>query len=516
MRPVDAAPADLEAVRRILREHAPGLEARAFGSRVSWTARETSDLDLALMTDEPLDAARMAVLRSAFTDSRLPFRVDVVDWAGVSDGFRKVIESEYVTLVGKGDQRSGEGRTTMTLGRFAPLAYGKGLKSDVRNPSGHVPVFGSNGQVGWHDKALTDGPTVIIGRKGTVGSVHYSPEPCWPIDTTFFISDDDTGLMRFKYYALSTLGLATMNTDSAVPGLNRDDFHAREIQTPPIPEQRAIARVLGALDDKIEANRRMSAALEGLAQAVFKDWFVDFGPVRAKAAGRGRYLPDALWSLFPDRLVDSEAGEIPEGWVVSTIGKEVDVVGGSTPSTKNSSFWNGSVNWVTPKDLSTLKSPILLQTSRKITDEGLARIGSGLLPRGTVLLSSRAPIGYLAISDIPVAINQGFIAMICRGRISPAYIYLWTAMNLHSILEYANGSTFQEISKGNFRPLSIVVPPDDLRTIFDAHTEPLFKRIVGNERESRALAGLRDALLPRLVSGEIRLDMQRSRKGEIR
>ena len=278
------------------------------------------------------------------------------------------------------------------------------------------------------------------------------------------------------------------------------------IPLPPLPEQRAVGRVLGVLDDKIEANRRMSATLEGLAQAAFKDWFVDFGPVRAKAAGRARYLPAPLWSLFPDRLVDSGMGEIPEGWVVSTIGKEVDVVGGSTPSTKNSSFWNGDVNWVTPKDLSALESPILLQTSRKITDEGLARIGSGLLPRGTVLLSSRAPIGYLAISDIPVAINQGFIAMICRGRISPSYIYLWTSMNLHSILEYANGSTFQEISKGNFRPLSIVVPPDDLRTIFDAHTEPLFERIVGNERESRALAGLRDVLLPRLVSGEIRLD----------
>ena len=314
----------------------------------------------------------------------------------------------------------------------------------------------------------------------------------------------------YLYYALNTWGVqqqfhACANGVTRF-GLRKADISLVEIPRPPLSEQRAIARVLGALDDKIEANRRMSATLEGLAQAAFKDWFVDFGPTRAKAAGRAPWLPDPLWSLFPARLVDSELGEIPEGWVVSTIGKEVDVVGGSTPSTKNSSFWNGDVNWVTPKDLSALESPILLQTSRKITDEGLARIGSGLLPRGTVLLSSRAPIGYLVISDIPVAINQGFIGMICRGRISPAYIYLWTATNLHSILEYANGSTFQEISKGNFRPLSIVVPPDDLRTIFDAHTEPLFERIVGNERESRALAGLRDALLPKLISGEIRLD----------
>ncbi len=127
-----------------------------------------------------------------------------------------------------------------TIGEFSPFSYGKSLRKDIRNLAGHIPVFGSNGHVGWHDKALTDGPTIIIGRKGTVGAVHYSPVPCWPIDTTFFVSGSDAELVSFKYYALNALGLAAMNTDSAVPGLNRKACQARELRIPPQFEQRVM------------------------------------------------------------------------------------------------------------------------------------------------------------------------------------------------------------------------------------------------------------------------------------
>ena len=215
-------------------------------------------------------------------------------------------------------------------------------------------------------------------------------------------------------------------------------------------------------------------------------------------------------ALFPDRFVDSELGEMPAGWEVSTIGQEVDVVGGSTPSTKVPSFWHGAINWATPKDLSSLNSPVLMDTSRKITESGLAKISSGLLPRGTVLLSSRAPIGYLAIADIPVAINQGFIAMKCQRRLSALYVWLWTAANMGTILENANGSTFQEISKSNFRPLPVIVPRVSLRQIYDQLVQPFYDLITKNERQSRALVDLRDALLPKLISGELRL---RNREG---
>ena len=194
---------------------------------------------------------------------------------------------------------------------------------------------------------------------------------------------------------------------------------------------------------------------------------------------------------------------IPKGWTVSTIGEEVEVAGGGTPDTKDPSFWNGSIHWATPKDMSPLKSPVLLGTARKITEDGLAKVSSGLLPQRTLLLSSRAPIGYLAITNIPVAVNQGFIAMKCRKRLSVIYAWLWTRMNLDIILGNANGSTFPEISKKNFRPLPIIVPSKPVRLSFDKQAEAFFECIVNNEQESFSSTVLRDTLLPKLLSDDL-------------
>lgn len=282
--------------------------------------------------------------------------------------------------------------------------------------------------------------------------------------------------------------------------LPTDKLNSLPIPDLPLPEQRAIAATLGALDDKIDLNRKMNATLEAMARALFRDWFVDFGPTRAKMEARAPYLSTDIWSLFPDRLDDESK---PEGWEVSTIGDEVRVVGGSTPSTKEPDLWDGGINWATPKDLSNLAAPVLLETSRTISAAGLAKISSGQLPIGSVLLSSRAPIGYLAMAEVPVAINQGFIGMICDKRVSNVFAWLWTLENMEAILAKANGSTFQEISKGNFRPLPVVVPTAPVLQAFDAIAKPLYDRIAKNERESRTLAQTRDLLLPRLMSGEL-------------
>jgi len=242
-----------------------------------------------------------------------------------------------------------------------------------------------------------------------------------------------------------------------------------------------------ALDKKIELNRRMNASLEATAQSLFKSWFVD---------------------AVQDRL--------PKGWQESTIGEEVRVVGGSTPSTSGLEFWEGGTyHWATPKDLSNLESPVLLDTDRKITDTGLQQITSGLLPVGTVLLSSRAPIGYLAIAEIPVAINQGFIGMICDGALPNHYVRLWTKQNKDAIESRANGTTFMEISKGNFRPLPIIVPPQPLLDAFQVQVDLLHRRVVSNLLESRTLATLRDTLLPKLLSGELRVPLNKSNKEEV-
>ena len=299
---------------------------------------------------------------------------------------------------------------------------------------------------------------------------------------------------------------------TTVLGIKQSELRKVVLPLPPINEQRAIAHILGTLDDKIELNRRMSETLEAMARALFKSWFVDFDPVRAKTEGRWQRgqslpgLPAHLYDIFPDRLVDSELGEIPEGWEIMPIGELAEVVGGSTPKTERPEYWEGGTHhWVTPKDLSGLSMPVLLDTERKITDAGLAQISSGLLPKGTILLSSRAPIGYLAVAEVPVAVNQGFIAMKPRRSTSNLFLLRWASAAHDEIVSHANGSTFLEISKANFRPIRTVAPGGSAMEAFDRLSRPMYRKVVEHERESRTLAALRDTLLPKLISGELRV-----------
>lgn len=292
------------------------------------------------------------------------------------------------------------------------------------------------------------------------------------------------------------------NAGGSRRAITKAHIESFEVPLPPLTIQRQIGDVLSVLDNKIELNRRMNETLEASARALFRDWFVDFGPTRAKAEGHSPYLAPDLWSLFPDRLSDNGA---PNGWEWSTIGEEVEAVGGSTPSTKSAALWDGGIAWTTPKDLSGLGSPILLDTARTITEAGLGTISSGLLPAGTVLMSSRAPVGYLAVAGVPLAINQGYIAMKCRGRVSNWSAYLWAHENMAAIISNANGSTFQEISKKNFRPLPILVADKATQSAFDSVVGSMFERITANVIESRSLTATRDALLPKLMSGEIRV-----------
>jgi type I restriction enzyme S subunit len=292
-----------------------------------------------------------------------------------------------------------------------------------------------------------------------------------------------------------------------MPNLNESVLRSLSISLPPPTTQGRIAEILGTLDDKIELNRRMNETLEGMARALFKSWFIDFDPVRAKLDGRPTGLDPATAALFPVHFEHTDLGLIPKCWAVRPVGEVVRAVGGATPSTSEPSYWeDGKHHWATPKDLSSLSAPVLLDTERQITDAGLEKISSGLLPRGTLLLSSRAPVGYLAIATGPVAVNQGFIAMVCEGDVSSYYMLNWCRENMDEIERRASGTTFQEISKANFRPIPMVVPPKRLCAAFDQRVTPAMLRIEANLRESASLANLRDAILPKLLSGELRVD----------
>jgi type I restriction enzyme S subunit len=364
-----------------------------------------------------------------------------------------------------------------------------------------------------HRRTELSGGELLISLVGEVGRTALVPAAMagWnaarAIAVLRFLDLSDAAYVRvcLRSFPLQHL-MRAWSTTTVQATLNLKEVRQIPLPWPPPGERKAIAQVIGALDDKIELNRRMSETLEAMARALFKSWFVDFDPVRAKAEGRDAGLSQEFADLFPDSFEDSELGEIPRGWKVRTVDEFADVQGGTTPSTTKSEYWNGGTHaWATPKDLSGLSVPVLLGTERAITDQGLSQIGSGLLPAGTVLLSSRAPIGYLAIAEIPVAINQGFIAMVPNAGTSNLFLLLWASAAHDEIVSRANGSTFLEISKANFRRISIVAPPASVMEAFDCFARAFYQPVVSNTLASRSISSLRDSLLPKLFSGDLRL-----------
>ena len=456
-------------------------------------------------------------LLEAIEKSNIPILVQAHDWAMLPESFHREIERDYVVVQEGAKQTTAGEWQTCTLGELTDNfdAIRIPVKETDRGV-GPYPYYGASGVVDHVDGFLFDGEYLLIAEDGenlrtrTTPIAFLANGKFWVNNHAHIVQGNSNADTRFLKYELSVLDISGYLTGSTMPKLTQGNMNRIPLLTPPLPKQRTIAYVLGTLDDKIELNRRMNETLEAMARALFKSWFVDFEPVRAKMEGRWRRgeslpgLPAGHYDIFPDHLVDSELGEIPEGWGLRAWGDVVEVVGGTTPSTRVIEYWQGGTHcWATPKDLSNLSTPVLLDTERKITDAGLDKIGSGLLPPGTVLLSSRAPIGYLAVSEEPVAINQGFIGIPPSEKVSNLFMLHWCEVFQDEIVNHANGSTFLEISKSNFRRIPLVVPDQAVMTAFDGFARPLHECIVSNERESHDLATQRDTLLPKLVSGEV-------------
>ena len=291
------------------------------------------------------------------------------------------------------------------------------------------------------------------------------------------------------------------NSTSAYPSIRPGDLEELVLSLPPLPEQRAIAHILGTLDDKIELNRRMSQTLEEIARAIFQDWFVDLGPTRAKLEGREPYLPPELWALFPDRLVDSELGEVPEGWGVGVLDNSIEILSGGTPRTSVPDYWDGDIPWFTAKDAPALSDIFVLATERSITQAGVDNSSTKVLPAGTTVITARGTVGRLACLGIPMAMNQTCYGI--RGAASyPDYFTYWNVRYTVSDLQArTHGTIFDTIIRETFKIADTVLVPIDAAGAFESVVNPLMKRILGNLNESRSLAAQRDALLPRLVSG---------------
>ena len=277
-----------------------------------------------------------------------------------------------------------------------------------------------------------------------------------------------------------------------------------EIRWPPLPEQRAIAHILGTLDDKIELNRRMNETLEAMARAIFKSWFVDFDAVHARAEGRDPGLPKHIADLFPGCFEDSELGNIPEGWEVWRVSRVGNVVCGKTPSTAVSEYYGHDVPFITIPDMH--GRIFATTTQKKLSRAGTVSQQNKMLPVGAICVSCIATPGLVVITSEESQTNQQ-INTVIPNESAATYFWFWIFRDLGNDIKAggSGGSVLSNLSTGRFAELRVLGPTARLRHYYHPLVAPLFDRVLANEREIHTLTALRDTLLPKLISGEVRV-----------
>jgi len=412
------------------------------------------------------------------------------------------------------------------LSEVAVIASGKRPLVVSKNPTPtcQVPVIGGGGPSGFTDKALYDGRILITGRVGTLGKLFAPSGPCWPSDNALVIqprsSQTDAVFLRYALQLVISKAVG-MNRGAANPLITQVDLGRLAIANPPLPEQRAIAHILGTLDDKIELNRRMSETLEATARALFESWFVRFDPVRRNMARKGRGQPSPAASrhplplgegrgegvveshafdhLFPDRLVDSELGEIPEGWRVGRLGDvaenlrrgvQPDCIAPNTPYIALEHMPRRSIalfDWGTAEGIESNKFEF---------------------KKGEILFGKLRPYFHkVGVAPVDGVCSTDIVVIVPRQHV-------WTAFVLGHVsslefVDYTNagssGTKMPRTSWADMARYEIVLPPESVAETFNTLVQPLIEQIISGIRESRTLAALRDALLPKLIRGGIRV-----------
>ena len=367
----------------------------------------------------------------------------------------------------------------ISLSDAIELKRGYDLPSYERR-EGPVPIVSSSGITGRHTEAKVKGPGVVIGRYGTLGEVHYITKDYWPLNTALYVRDFKGNCPRFINYLLRSLDFTAYSDKAAVPGLNRNDLHTARIVLPPLAEQYAIAHILGTLDDKIELNRRMNETLEAMARALFKSWFVDFYPVRAKAAGRDPGLPQPLADLFPNSFEDSELGEIPRGWRVTNWGALVSL--GYGKSLRDYDKTNEAYPVYGTNGM-------IGSHSRPLCGHPGIIIGRKGAYRGVHFCSSPFFVidtAFYVEPKEPIELRWAYYQLLRQD-----------------INSMDSGSAIPSTGREDFYNLSVLAPPLEVQEAFAELLNPCWVRQERNNRDSSTLATLRDTLLPKLVSGEL-------------
>lgn len=309
------------------------------------------------------------------------------------------------------------------------------------------------------------------------------------------------------FYFRSFIGqqqLRSISTGSAQGVLNTGAIASLKVPVPTDDEAQRIASVLGALDDKIELNLRMNATLEAMARALFQSWFVDFDPVRAKLDGRKPAgLDHATAELFPAAFQESSLGPIPLGWEVCPLFDKIQLLSGGTPRTSEPTYWDGDIPWYSVRDAPSETDVWVIRTDKHVSKLGIANSAAQVFPEKTTIISARGTVGKLALTAVPMAMNQS-----CYGvRGIPGYGDYFTYYSLSEataqLQQRTHGTVFDTITTETFKTLDCVFPTPNITAAFDKLVEPLLVQIRANLHQSRTLAALRDMLLPKLLSGEL-------------
>jgi type I restriction enzyme S subunit len=396
-----------------------------------------------------------------------------------------------------------------TLGKFVRLQRGHDLTASEQQPGG-IPIMGSAGPNGTHSTALAKGPGVVVGRSGaSAGRVHFSAVDYWPHNTCLYVTDFLGNSPRFAYYLLQTVDLASFNSGSAQPSLNRNFLYAIPVKIPTRMEQDGIVALLQSLDDRITLLRETNATLEAIAQALFKSWFVDFDPARAKLEGRApEGMDEATARLFPDSFEESELGLLPRGWAMRTMA-DVSTVGiGKTPPRKEQHWFSeapSDVRWVSIRDMGAI-GVYAARTSEFLTQEAVDKFNVRQVPDNTVLMSFKMTIGRVAITDGEMTTNEAIahFKLALDAPLTTEYIYLHLKQFDFSTLS-STSSIADAVNSKTVREIPILVPTPDVMAVFHSQVGGLFAKLKNTEQQAQTLATLRDTLLPRLISGQLRL-----------
>ena len=341
------------------------------------------------------------------------------------------------------------------------------------------------GKVAQFDK---DSPYLLNQRVGIL-----RPRKGTDLDRRFFSYS-----LSSEFYQKEFISIATSSGGQA--NLSPPQILSAPIEVPSLSNQKRIAHILGTLDDKIELNARMNATLEAMARALFQSWFVDFEPVERNAEGRTRHSED---SLFPGSLEDSAIGKVPTGWEVCPLSEKIQLLSGGTPKTSESTYWDGDVPWYSVRDAPTETDVWVVQTDKSVTELGIANSAAKIFPEKTTIISARGTVGKVALTGVPMAMNQscyGIRGISGYGNFFTYYLVREATVRLQ---QNAHGSVFDTITTRTFESLDCVFPNKELTIKFDKAVEPLLTKIRANLHQSRTLATLRDTLLPKLLAGEL-------------